>query len=247
VAFHSALVLRKHTVGYFRCPSCGFVQTEPPYWLDEAYSSALSSYDTGVMQRNLRNARVTASVIALLFPEAKGFLDYGGGHGTFVRLMRDLGFNFRWSDKYANNLHAQGFDHVAGEHYDLATAFELLEHLTDPIGELSAILRYADNLLTTTILLPEPAPSPAEWWYYSVESGQHISFYTSAALKKTAKRLGVHVISNGEFHLWSRVPRNSVAFRAAANPWLAQIISRICRRKSLTESDFELLSGRVLR
>jgi len=32
------------------------------------------------------------------------FLDYAAGYGLFVRLMRDAGYNFRWSDLYCQNL-----------------------------------------------------------------------------------------------------------------------------------------------
>ena len=41
------LVLRKYDVQYHQCPSCGFIQTEEPYWLEEAYSSAISDLDLG--------------------------------------------------------------------------------------------------------------------------------------------------------------------------------------------------------
>ena len=75
-----------------------FIQTEKPYWLAEAYTDALVAADVGVMQRNLQTSAVTSAVISLLFPAAKTFLDFGGGHGTFVRLMRDRGFNFFWQD-----------------------------------------------------------------------------------------------------------------------------------------------------
>ena len=36
------LVLRKHDIAYHRRDECDFIQTEEPYWLDEAYSSAIS-------------------------------------------------------------------------------------------------------------------------------------------------------------------------------------------------------------
>lgn len=38
---------------YYRCPNCGFICTEEPYWLDEAYSSAIASTDIGVIMRNM--------------------------------------------------------------------------------------------------------------------------------------------------------------------------------------------------
>ena len=53
--FGEASLLKKHRVRYFRCGKCGFIQTETPYWLEEAYSSAIASQDVGIMSRNLTN------------------------------------------------------------------------------------------------------------------------------------------------------------------------------------------------
>src|ERR1700721_2998341 len=55
VYFGETEVLRKYCVRYFRCESCGFMQTEAPYWLEEAYSSAIAKQDVGAMERNLYN------------------------------------------------------------------------------------------------------------------------------------------------------------------------------------------------
>ena len=80
VYFGDADVLRKLRVQYFRCPRCGFMQTETPYWLDEAYSSAIASQDVGIMFRNLMNREVTSAVINLLFSSTTSCLDFGAGH-----------------------------------------------------------------------------------------------------------------------------------------------------------------------
>jgi hypothetical protein len=125
--FGEALLLDKYRIVYYRCENCGFIQTERPYWLSEAYSEAMQIMDVGIMQRNLQSAAITSAAIDLLFPSARKFLDYGGGQGTFVRLMRDRGFDFYWQDLYAKSVHARRFEHIANTHYDLVTAFALLE------------------------------------------------------------------------------------------------------------------------
>src|SRR5688572_28604301 len=86
-------VLGKHDVRYEHCTRCDLIQTELPYWLEEAYSQAISQLDTGAMHRNHMASRLTAAVVRLAGIEGP-FLDYGGGHGVFVRMMRDLGFDF---------------------------------------------------------------------------------------------------------------------------------------------------------
>ena len=136
--FDGALILGQYPVDYFCCDVCGFVQTTEPFWLDQAYSAAIANQDVGIMQRNLNSVEVASAVLNLLFPEAKACIDFGAGHGIFVRMMRDRGFNFFWSDLHASNDYARGFEATPGTHYDFLTAFELAEHLLSPTEGFAA-------------------------------------------------------------------------------------------------------------
>lgn len=241
--FGEACILEKYRVKYYRCPKCGFIQTEKPYWLSEAYAEAIHIFDVGIMQRNLQTARISSAVISLFTPSGERFLDYGGGHGTFVRLMRDRGFNFYWQDLYAKNIHARSFEHIENARYDLVTAFELLEHLPNPLEDIAQAFSFSDNVLVTTLVVPEPSPPPPNWWYYAVRGGQHVSFYTPAALQQMARYFGRHIRSNGFYHLFTRVPTNPAKFRMAIGARTSGIINRLRHRKSLVASDFERLTG----
>ena len=46
-----ALILQKHSVNYFLCKKCLSLQTEFPFWLDEAYLSWSNKFDTGIYSR----------------------------------------------------------------------------------------------------------------------------------------------------------------------------------------------------
>jgi hypothetical protein len=236
--FGHADVLKKYKVQFFRCAKCGFIQTEKAYWLEEAYSSAIAAQDVGIMQRNLENCRITSAVLSLLFPTLSSALDFGAGHGIFVRMMRDRGFNFSWSDLYATNDYARGFEKEEGKTYDFVTAFEVLEHLTEPISTLSELMSSSDNLFVSTCLVPQPTPPVPDWWYYMPSSGQHISFYTHASLRVLADRFGKHLLSVGDYHLFSREPKKAALYGLAMNRRFAGLINRFNRRSGLTEMDF---------
>lgn len=241
--FGSAEVLRKYKVQYFRCERCGFIQTEAPYWVGESYSSAIARQDVGVMQRNLVNAELTSAVLKLMFSDVKSALDFGAGHGVFVRMMRDKGFKFSWFDLYATNAYARGFESNEGGTFDFLTAFEVLEHLTDPVLDLQKMMNLSDNVFVSTCLVPEPPPHPDKWWYYAPLSGQHVSFYTERSLRQLAARFGRHLLSAGSYHLFSKRARNPVLYKLATKPRLARITNFISRRPTLIERDFQQMSN----
>ena len=239
--FDDAEVLRRYAVKYFRCSTCGFVQTEEPYWLEEAYSTAISKLDTGVVTRNIINQRITAAILNLFYPKAKAFLDYGAGHGIFVRLMRDNGFKFLWYDLHATNDYARGFEDVKDHTYDLVTSFEVLEHMVDPVAELSTMMSRSPNVFVSTGILPHPTPKVSDWWYYSPLTGQHISFFTLDALRLLARRFGRHLLSRQEYHLFTAEPKSKLLFRLATSRKASRVLSGLRRRPSLTTSDSESL------
>jgi hypothetical protein len=241
--FEETDVLRKYRVQYFRCGKCGFIQTETPYWLEEAYSSAIAKQDVGIMHRNLMNSEISSAVLNLLFPKMSRAVDYGGGHGVFVRLMRDKGYNFYWSDLHATNDYARGFECQEGLTYDFLTAFEVLEHLTDPVGELSKLMSLSDNVFVSTYIVPHPAPRLSDWWYYVPTTGQHIAFYTSESLRVLAARFGRNLFSVGPYHLFTTEPKNNLLYRLATNLRIARLLSHAYLRSSLIENDFQHLTS----
>jgi hypothetical protein len=242
--FSSATILKKYTVTYFRCPACGFVQTEEPYWLDEAYAKAITGSDIGLVQRNLQLARMVKVIISLFFDTRGRFIDYAGGYGLFVRLMRDSGFDFRWHDKYCENLFAKGFESQPGERaFELVTAFEVFEHLADPLEEISRMCSCAESILFTTLILPEPAPKPEEWWYYGPEHGQHISLYSRKSLAAIASKLGMNFYTNGKsMHLFTRKRIPATLFHLLAFYKVTRFIAPFFRRPSLLAGDCRELS-----
>ena len=234
------MVLGRYSVEYFVCPNCGFIQTEEPYWLDEAYSDAIVDSDIGLIGRNIALSKRGAAILSVCLPHCKTFLDYGGGYGMFVRLIRDVGFDFEWFDKYCDNLFAKQFVKEK-EHYDLVTAFELFEHLPNPAEEIGKIISLGDNILFSTELVPNPPPKVSDWWYYAPHGGQHISFYTESALKHLAKSFERHYVGYRDIHLFSKQPISLRKFSFVIR--FASLINRFRRRESLLSADYKMITG----
>jgi hypothetical protein len=228
------------------------VQTEEPYWLEEAYADPINATDIGIVSRNAGLARICQGVILAFFDPNGAFLDHAGGYGLFTRAMRDAGFDFRQVDAFCPNLFARGFEALAGSGtYEMVTAFELLEHVADPRRELEKLGALSRNLLLSTVLLPREAPPPDAWWYYGVDHGQHVSFYTRRALTTLAEHLGRRLYSEGSLHLMTRRRVSPSLFRLLArNGLAAAAVRRLLRgrqrKRSLLAEDYERLTGRPL-
>lgn len=238
--FARAKILSKYEIEYFRCCDCQFIQTEEPYWIEEAYNHAIIRSDVGLVSRNLKLARITSRVLNVLFPKAKSCIDYGGGFGLLTRLMRDLGHNFSHYDPMAENLFAQGFQASDKDRFDLLTAFEVWEHLAEPIEQIRLMDQLADNWLISTLLVPEPPPKPDEWWYYVLEGGQHISLWSERAMHAVASRFKRKLVTtNRGVHLFSRKRVNPILTKIILKKRTGRVFDLIRQRPSLLPSDHQ--------
>jgi hypothetical protein len=239
--------LLQHRVKYFGCANCSYVQTETPYWLEQAYVHAINRSDTGLLRRNARNTTMVLRMLMLVGRLEGRVIDCAGGYGVLVRLLRDRGVDAYWHDPHCQNLLARGFEAGADEGADFVTAFEAMEHFTDPLAELARMLARADTVLVSTDLIPDPAPAPADWWYYGAEHGQHIGFFRRRTLGYLAQQLGCHLHTDGrQFHLFTRL---------AIAPWrwalarkthgLASIVARM-RLRSKVWSDLAMVREQAM-
>jgi hypothetical protein len=237
----SATILRKYPCAYFYCDQCGLLQTEEPYWLEEAYKSAIADADTGLVYRNLRLSGLVSTLLFFLYDREAKYLDVAGGYGMFTRLMRDIGFDFYWSDIYCQNLLARGFESTTtAPPFAAITAFEVLEHVTNPVEFIANALKQAE---TRTIVFSTEVfdndPPQQDWWYYAFQTGQHVSFYQRRTLRMIGKILGLNCYSSGSLHLLTDKNIHPAVYRLLTHPWAGRFLARFKDRsmKSKMMSD----------
>jgi len=247
-------VLGKYDADYCFDPKCGYIFVHSPFWLKEAYESAIAVLDTGLLARNIKNIDViTKSIVQDSLNCSRG-IDLGGGLGVFVRGMRDAGFDFYWTDKYAENVLARGFEGEIAD-YDIAVAFEVLEHIPNPIKFLTdarARYNFSTCFFSATCFSEDAIPS-SDWWYWVFETGQHIGFFSLRSLQWMAKELEMDLYHvDDDIYAFStrpislQQPRSLTLWGRAVWKLRRKLgISDLSARASLTMSDHILLRDRL--
>lgn len=251
----SKTILKSYDATYYKCPHCDFIQTSEALWLREAYASAITHLDIGLLNRNIRLLQEVPPIIDACFPKADIFLDYAGGYGAFARLMRDEGFNFYRQDIYCENIFAQHFDLADSGHstFDVLTAFEVFEHFTDPANEIAALFTLSENIIFSTVQHEEAGNDLENWWYLSTETGQHVAFYGKKTFDYLAKKHGKHYYSkSNSLHLFTSVPLTQdqidyafrdVRVKSQLFGLKKQPLDFKIRRTSLLQSDYERIKS----
>ncbi len=143
------------------CKKCGLIRIDPlPHeeTIREFYSNEYRREYKGItrpkkkhLYRDAGEAMKRYRFIQDLLAKEAGLLDIGAGNGVFVYCLRKLGFNAqgvgpdRNHSRYAREVLGvpvgTGFaaDISDKEVYDIVTLYHVLEHMTDPLKELSNI------------------------------------------------------------------------------------------------------------
>ncbi len=251
----STIFKEKTKISYYKCSNCGFIQTEEPYWLEKAYSDVIAKTDIGLIYRNNIFSNITESILDNFFSTTKKALDYGAGFGIFVRIMRDKGYNFLWYDDYCQNLFAETFEGKLDEKYDVLTAFEVFEHLPNPIETVEKLLTLSDTIIFSTVL-NDGVTDFDKWWYRTEVSGQHVSFYSEKSLNFLAKKYKLNYVScnNKSLHVFTKKEINKNNFNLLFNN-SNTIIERLKRKlitkkipqkETLLQKDHEKIINKIL-
>jgi SAM-dependent methyltransferase len=204
------------TFALAECPACAFVMVDEPrtdfdVLYDEAYYAGRGLDPSVAYVAEMANPRTIrthewAGVVALVgdvgvTPPAR-WLDFGCGLGGLVQAAGRagydaMGYEAGWAGERAADhgipvvVDAAELDARAGT-FDVVTAIEVLEHVIDPVAELSTIaslLRPGGKLVVTTGNLERFHDKLDRWSY--VMPDIHVSYFSPQALAEALRRSGL--------------------------------------------------------
>jgi len=217
----------KYDVGYFRCVRCGSLQTEEPYWLDEAYTADVPEEDAAYLSRNLEVARHVKLMLHLFgVPKSATVVDFGGGLGIVARLLAESGWTTFVHDKFTTSPFP-GMKWTGTERADFILASEVFEHLPNPAQDLEEVFRLQPRFVyVRTTRYRHEGP---DWFYLAPETGQHVFFFTDEAMRMLPSQYDYHVtLPTSEDAVFSKAPLGPIRGLG-----LKTVLSRKLRRLKL--------------
>jgi SAM-dependent methyltransferase len=248
-----------------RCDACGFAFVADP-WLDFAaiyddayyqgkgadplvdYATELERPERALRQYEWRGIHERVRTLIALPPGAR-WLDYGCGAGGLVRYLRAtagydaVGYEQGWG---LARLREHGIPFVEEAHleghegaFDVVTAIEVLEHVTDPLTELRrmrALLR-PGGLLFLTTGNAEPYAARLSTWRYVIPE-IHIAFFEPRTLARAMREAGLSPQTPGfgpgwpdivRFKLLKNLRRRTVSPLDRLLPW--PVVARAVDRR----------------
>jgi SAM-dependent methyltransferase len=210
----------KPPAAYWRCTACGFIFQHPLPSPEAFVSYAETEYQGGLYSDYVRAREMKLEHfrqrLAQVGPDPRPgrLLDIGCSCGYFMEVAQASGYAVQGLEfsksaiaaaadsvrPHIECAHVEELANAGGERFDLITAFDIIEHLTDPM----ALLCQARRLLAPKARLVISTPDAGHWLrpimgsrWPMLQPMQHVSLFSGPALKLALERAGYCQITVG--------------------------------------------------
>lgn len=216
--------LVKREFAYYRCMACGAYALEHiPDDLNAYYGKGYFTGDITLdgyvdyeaeKRQSIHTFEKYLDRIADVAPDAKTLFEAGCATGFFLNLARARGFIVEGSDVseygveeakkkglcvYKRTLQEQA---KAGSKYDVVVLLDTLEHLTDPLGDISAIHTLLNPGGIVAFTSPDAGSVWAKAWgkrWHAFVPPQHIHLFSLRNITDVLNKPGFEVVSAGHY------------------------------------------------
>lgn len=252
---------------FWRCGGCGFETQHPLPTPGELRRYYEQSYQDGLYRDFVEAREIKKLTARERLRQVKPYcrpgrwLDVGCANGVFVAAAREAGMDAEGIEMAAPAVEeaqkaslpvsqATIEQHDPGYLYDTITAFDVLEHVLDPM----AFLRAAHRLLVPGGSLAIAVPNQASlscrlmgprWYFYIPE--EHLHYYNPSTMRKLAARCGFESKRCTTAYKYLTFSYSLLQFREY-NPWIYKLLSLLARLlpKSALEYPVALPIGEML-
>ncbi|WP_094706583.1 methyltransferase domain-containing protein [Hahella sp. CCB-MM4] len=225
-------------VAYYRCQHCKLMFT--PYfddWNDNDFRQRVYNHEYLLADPPFageRPARLADYLAGLLGDEHKdlAMLDFGGGSGQLEDYLKALGIQ----NCTTYDPHHHENDTRPELEFDLVTAFEVVEHVSDQYDlfrDLCSLVANDGVLLISTLLQPDNIDTLGTDWWYVCPRNAHMTFHTRESLQWVLQEYGftLHSLSE-ELHIAYRHP-NRLSERFVSRAGIVQVNSQPSPEKQM--------------
>lgn len=187
-------------VRYYTCDICDFCfAPEFRNWPESRFKERIYNHEYVLVDPDYVTVRPhnSAKFIGSVFGSVRhriSHLDYGGGSGLLSELLRANGWQSSSYDQFVDG--PDEFGRLST--YDLVTAFEVFEHVVDPLDLMASLskLAHPQSLIMFTTVLSDGHIARGEglgWWYLAPRNG-HVSLYSKHSLTLLLSAHGYDVL-----------------------------------------------------
>jgi 2-polyprenyl-3-methyl-5-hydroxy-6-metoxy-1,4-benzoquinol methylase len=198
---------------FWRCVGCGLMRQYPVPSLEEIRAYYETHHTSGRLRHMVEAEEMSRVRAQRRFGEVQPhlpigrWLDVGCANGTFVRTALDAGNDAEGVEISETAVAAARRlavpvawgrieEHCPDDAYDAITAFDVLEHLSDPISFLENARRLLRERGRLAIAVPDLASMTRQLmgrhWYFYIPDG-HLFYYDRNLLRRLVERYGFSV------------------------------------------------------